>query len=268
MSSQASWSMLCKEVCVITWSQDIVQCELSIDEHMYALLLLKLQTQMTTLDLLEERLNTVRIKAVLQWGFTVIYCEFNNVFCDVLELWKNRCLTFLTQWCNYNKRRWTKKKRIFRRVEEHNSASASNVPQLTEISLPSYIDDKKSEPLKKVQNTMMQVHWDKNHSISCRSQDLLQSRKMKGLIMMNDLNFSKFISMITKKLKYNNQQDMIVYECVDMTTMHIENELKWRTALSEMHTEGSIQFFFAIRRRTERADCEFVNIQHKVIILI
>ena len=223
---------------------------------------------MTTLDLLEERLNIVRVKAVLWQGFTVIYCEFNNVFCDVSELWKNRCLTFLTQWCNYNKQRQMKKKRISRRVEEHNPAPASNVPQSTEISLSFYIDDEKPELLKAVQNTMIQVHWDQNHSISCRSQDLLQSGKMKGLIMMNDLNFSKFILMITKKLKYNDQQDMIVYECVDMATMHIENELKWRTALSEMHTERSIQFFFAIRRRTERVNCEFVNVQHKVIILI
>ncbi len=260
--------MLCKEVCAITWSQDIVQHELSIDKRMYALLLSKLQTQMTTLNLLEERLNIIRVKAVLQWGFTVIYHKFNNVFCDVSELWKNRCLTFLAQWCNYNKQRQMKKKKISRRVEEHNPASASNVPQSIKISLPSYIDNKKSEPLKEVQNIIMQVHWDKNHSISCRSQDLLQLRKMKGLIMMNDLNFSKFILMITKELKYNNQQDIIVYECVDVATMHIENELKWRTALSEMHTERSIQFFFAIKRRTERADCEFVNIQHKVIILI
>jgi len=119
-----------------------------------------------------------------------------------------------------------KKKRISRRVEEHGSAPALNVSQSTEISLSSYTDDEKPESLKKVQNTMMQVHQDKNHNISCRSQDLLQLRKMKGLIMMNDLNFSKFISMITKKLKYNDQQDIIVYERIDVTTMHIENELK------------------------------------------
>ncbi len=85
---------------------------------------------------------------------------------------------------------------------------------------------------------------------------------------MNDLNFSRFISMIMKKLKYNNQQDMIVYEHIGMTTMHIANKLKWRTALSEMHMKRSIQFFFAIKRRTERADCEFVDIQHKVNMLI
>jgi len=268
MSAQASCSMLCTEVCIITWLQDIVQHELSIDERMYALLLSKLQTQMTTLNLLEERLNIVRVKAVLWWEFIIIYCEFNNVFCDVPELWKNRCLTFLAQWCNYNKRRWMKKKRISRRVEEHGSAPASNVPQLTEISLFSYIDDKKSESLKAVQNTMIQIHWDQNHSISCRSQDLLQSEKMKGVIMMNDLNFSRFILIIIKKLKYNNWQDIIVYKCVGITTIHIANKLKWRTALSEMHTERSIQFFFAIKRRTERADCEFVDIQHKVNVLI
>ena len=44
--------------------------------------------------------------------------------------------------------------------------------------------------------------------------------------MMNDLNFSKFISMIMKELKYNDQQDMIVYERIGVATMHIENELK------------------------------------------
>ncbi len=119
-----------------------------------------------------------------------------------------------------------KKKRISKRVEEHSSAPASNVPQLTEISLLSYTDDKKSEPLKAVQNTMIQVHQNQNHSISCRPQDLLQLRKMKGMIMVNDLNFSRFISMIMKELKYNDRQNMIVYECVDMTTMHIANELK------------------------------------------
>ncbi len=93
-------------------------------------------------------------------------------------------------------------------------------------SLFSYIDDEKSESLKRVQNIMIQVYQDKNHSTSCRSQDLLLLKKIKDLIMINDLNFSKFILMIMKKLKYNDQQDMIVYECVDVTTMHIANKLK------------------------------------------
>jgi len=40
---------------------------------------------MTTLDFLEEKLNTIKIKAVLQQEFIIIYCEFNNVFCDVFK---------------------------------------------------------------------------------------------------------------------------------------------------------------------------------------
>jgi len=34
------------------------------------------------------------------------------------------------------------------------------------------------------------------------------------------------MSMITKKLRYNEQQDMIIYKYIDVTTMHIINELK------------------------------------------
>jgi hypothetical protein len=83
MFFQANHSMLYKEVDVITWLENIVWCELNINKCMYMHLLSKLQTQMTTLDLLKERLNTVRAKAVLWWEFIIIYCEFNNVFCDV-----------------------------------------------------------------------------------------------------------------------------------------------------------------------------------------
>jgi len=51
---------------------------------------------------------------------------------------------------------------------------------------------------------------------------------------------------------------MIVYECVKVINMHIVNELKWRTALFKMHTEESICFFFAIKKRETWADdCTF-----------
>jgi len=71
-----------------------------------------------------------------------------------------------------------------------------------------------------------------------------------------------------KKLKYNDQQNIIVYECVDVTTMHIANKLKWKTTLFKMYTERFIWFFFVIKRRTKRTNCKFVDVQHKVYILI
>jgi len=232
--------MLCKEVSIITWLRDIVQCELSINKYMYTHLLLKLQTQITTLDFLKEKLNTVKTKTVFQQKFIVIYCEFNNVFCNIFKSWKNKCLTFLTQWCNYNKWRQIKEKWIFRRVKDHDSALVFNVLQSFNTSLFFYIDNKKSELLKTVQNIMIQIHQNKNHSTSCKSQDLLSSEKIEDLIIINDLNFSKFILMIMKKLKYNDQQNIIVYECINIITMYIANKLKWRTALFEMHIKRFI----------------------------
>ena len=105
----------------------------------------------------------------------------------------------MTQQCNYNKQRQIKEKQISKRIEDHSSASAFNVLQLSDINLFSYTDNEKSESLKTVQNIIIQVHQDKNHSTSCKSQDLLLSEKIEDLIMMNDLDFSKFILMITKK---------------------------------------------------------------------
>ncbi len=65
-----------------------------------------------------------------------------------------------------------------------------------------------------------------NHSMFCRLQDLLVLNKLNDIIKMNDLNFSKFISLIVRKLSYNDKQDIIVYECVEVINMHIINKLK------------------------------------------
>jgi len=65
-----------------------------------------------------------------------------------------------------------------------------------------------------------------NYSMFCRSQGLLILNKLNDMINMNDLNFSKFISLIVRKLSYNNKQDIIIYECVEVINIHIVNELK------------------------------------------
>lgn len=52
------------------------------------------------------------------------------------------------------------------------------------------------------------------------------AERLKDTVKMNDLNFNKFITLIVKKLSYNDRQDMIVYECIKMINIHIINELK------------------------------------------
>ena len=65
MSFYVSYNMIYKEVSIITWLQDTVQCILSINEYTYIFLLSKLKTQITILNLLKKKLNTVKVKAVL-----------------------------------------------------------------------------------------------------------------------------------------------------------------------------------------------------------
>jgi len=130
------------------------------------------------------------------------------------------------QWCNYNKRRQKKNKRTSIKIKRKNLTSFSDVSQSSDTSFFSSINNEKSESLKSVQNMMIQIHWNMNHSTFCRSQDLLVLNKLNDMIKMNNLNFSKFISLIVRELSYNNKQDIIIYECVEVINMHIVNKLK------------------------------------------
>ena len=168
----------------------------------------------------------------------------------------------MTQQCNYNKQRQRKEQWLARRVEELDSESAFSVSHLSDMTFPAYTDDEMSASVKTVCNIMIQIHWDKNYSISCWSQDLISLRRQNSLITVNNLNFERFISMLKKELKYNDWQDMIVYECADMTIMHISNELEWKTVFLKMYTERSIHFFFTIRRRIWRIICEFDDLSY------
>ena len=168
----------------------------------------------------------------------------------------------MTQQCNYNKQRWRKEQWLARRVEELDSESAFSVSHLSDMTFPAYINDEMPAPVKTVCNIMIQVHWDKNYSISCWSQDLILLRRQNSLITVNNLNFERFILMLKKELKYNDWWDMIMYEHTDVAIMHILNELEWKTVLLKMHTERSIHFFFTIRRRTWRIIYEFDDLSY------
>lgn len=109
--------------------------------------------------------------------------------------------------------------------EECVSTTAPDISQSSDASLPSYTDDKKKpEPMTAIQNTTLQVRRDKNHSVSCRPQDLLQLGKTEGLIMLDDLDFRKFLLMVTKELEYNDGDNMIVYERIGVDPMPIADE--------------------------------------------
>ena len=183
------------------------------------------------------------------------------MFCNVSDAWKDRCLMFMTQQCNYNKRRQTRDRRTNISVQSQSSSSISESSLLSDMSLFFSADKKRFSSWKAVQNIMIQVYQDTDCSTSCRSQDLLELKRLDDLVNVNDLNFSKFISLLMKKLNYNDAQNIIAYECDEVHIMHIINVLEWRTALYKMHMKESICFFFIIRHRElKRNSCKLINL--------
>ncbi|KAI9877216.1 MAG: hypothetical protein M1830_004497 [Pleopsidium flavum] len=240
MSSAINHNTLSEGLDAIKLSGDIVRHGLGIDKHKYTLLLTRLQTQMNSLGLLGERLNTTRAKALLRQGFTAIYREFDHIFHNVPDGQRKRCLTFMAQRCNYNKRRRLKSKRISREVEVYEAAYVRTL-SASDTSPPSHTDDKRRRPLKTIQNTMVQVCRPKYRNTSCRPQDLLAPGSLKDTITVDDLDFRKFIALVARELAYNEREDIIVYERAGVVDMNITNELEWRAALEEMRREGSGQ---------------------------
>ncbi len=161
---------------------------------------------------------------------------------------RDKCLVFIAQRCNYNKRR---------RVKTWTVASVNEIQHIvTSFSILNFSSTSSSlinnidmhESVKTVQNIMIQVHRDISHSICCRSQDLLVSDIAKSVIEIDDLNFMTFIDLISLKLSYKKREYTIFYERDDTTNISIMNKREWKAAFTEMHMKRFLWFCFIIRR--------------------
>ena len=139
------------------WSMQYIKTNLSVDDKTYTSIRTRLQREISTLDLLEKRLNTGRNKKLLRVAFTNVYTAFNSTFHTVPSRWKEKCVTILVQRCNYNYQR----KRIYSKavipestdsdlVSESNNMRYGFSPS-TEINIDAQIN----QPAKSVSKTMI-----------------------------------------------------------------------------------------------------------------
>ncbi len=91
-----------------TWSKNIIRSQLEIDESVYLFISSHLQHKMNKLNILDVRLNTCKVKSLFDQVFADVYKQFINVFNNILKSRRDKCLVFIAQWCNYNKRRRVK----------------------------------------------------------------------------------------------------------------------------------------------------------------
>lgn len=109
----------------LTWSAKLVKAKLGIDEAVYSLILTRLQKELETMGLLGQRLNTGKARVCLRPTFTGIYEEFPHIFSGKPDLWRDRCMLFLAQRNNYNRRRSARAKR--RRIDSKKDQEVSSI---------------------------------------------------------------------------------------------------------------------------------------------
>ena len=231
-----------------TWFENIVQSWLEINESVYLLISSHLQHEINKLDILNVRLNTCKVKNLLDQVFANVYKQFTDVFDNILKSQRNKCLVFIAQQCNYNKRRWVKTQTVVFMNEIQHIVTSFSISNSSSMSSSSINNINMHESVKTVQNIMIQVHCNISHSICCKSQDLLVSDIAKSMIEINDLNFMTFINLISLKLSYKKRKYTIFYECDDTANISIINEWEWKAAFTEMHTKKFLWFCFIIRR--------------------
>ena len=235
--------------------------ELNIDESEYMQLKMWIQDQMKFLQLIEWKLNTNKLKKTLRSTFEVIYHEFHIIFNDVARSRSDSMLMFMTQRSNYNVRRWLRIRETWWNNLKYNSSSFSQLK--THSHLLSYVicdewDLKRSQSVsvRSVKILIIQINYDLNCSICCRSQDFFKHELMKNLICIDDMKYDRFIKLIKNELNYDCVTNMMIYNRAEFARIYISNEREWKTALKEMHANKSIHFLFTIQSAANN-DCRF-----------
>ena len=138
-----------------TWSENIIQSRLEIDESVYLLILSHLQREMNKLNILDIRLNTRKVKSLLDQVFADVYKQFTDIFDNISKSWRDKCLVFIVQRCNYNKRRWVKTWTVASVNEIQHIVTSSSISNSSSMSSSSTNDIDMHKSVKTVQNIMI-----------------------------------------------------------------------------------------------------------------
>ncbi len=166
--------MSCKKYIHYKWLINKVKEELNINESEYMQLKMWIQNQMKSLQLIKRKLNINKSKEIIRSTFEVIYHEFHIIFNDVIKSRSDFMLMFVTQWSNYNVRKWLKVRKTQKNNLKYNSSSSFQLK--THSHFLSYVicdewDFKRSQSVsvRSVKIFIIQINRDLNHSTCYRS---------------------------------------------------------------------------------------------------
>ena len=87
------------------WGIDLIQCSLHINNDLYTMIYTAMETEMSSHNILGNKLNQITVKNKLHIIFANIQCRFPTTFENIPDAWREKCLTAIAQKCNYNMRR-------------------------------------------------------------------------------------------------------------------------------------------------------------------
>jgi hypothetical protein len=89
------------------WTVEVIQHRLRINNKLYITIYMAIETEMRTNNILGHRLNKSHVKRQLNLLLADIVCCFSTTFNNIPHSWQDKCLTAITQKCNYNMRQQT-----------------------------------------------------------------------------------------------------------------------------------------------------------------
>ena len=230
-----------------TWSAKIVKTKLGLDEAIYSQILDRLHTKLDSMGLRGQRLNTTRARDSLRPSFTDIYSEFAQVFDGVPSCWKDRCLLFLAQRTNYNKRRRARAHRRRTDGQEEHRVSSEDVSEESDERPSSSESGKCNDRVGSICDTILYISTTTDKSTICTTQDVQKIGIHTGPKSIDDLDFKRFMLLIKHDLDYNEKKDTIIYARPGLPMTCIANERQWKAAMVEMTALGVERFSFSIR---------------------
>ena len=230
-----------------TWSAKIVKTRLGIDEAIYSQILDRLHTKLDSMGLRGQRLNTTRARDCLRPSFTDIYSEFSQVFDGVPSCWKDRCLLFLAQRTNYNKRRRARAHRRRTDIREEPRVSSDDESEESDERPSSSESNKCNDRAGSICHTILYINTTADKSTICTTQDVQKIGIHTGPRSIDDLDFKRFMLLIKNDLGYNEKRDTIIYARPGLPMTSIANERQWKAAMVEMVALGVERFSFSIK---------------------
>lgn len=233
-----------------TWSAKIVKEILGITDEQYQSIHNRMQEELRSRGLSGRKLNTTKVKDDLPPILAKIQIEFSPIFDEAPHPWRERCIFWFAQRNNYNSRRRTGTKRP--RVDSEEERELLNV-EVTEDSdhepRPSSAETR-TEQVCSVRHTVIYcVGNGTNDTTICMPQHIQKDGASIESPNVNDLDFKRFISLITIESGYDERKDVIVYTLPGLPSIRIKNEREWQTAIEEMVVQGLKRISFVIQER-------------------